>query len=179
MSAKKLLRDEMKKKRLEDEFREERSDKIFNRFFAAEFLKDKESFFIYNSFGTEANTKKIITQLLKTGKLVFLPRVEGREMFAVQYSGEPLVAGKYGIDEPRGEKSLKSAEVCILPLLAADKQFYRLGYGGGFYDRYLSAATMLKVGICFDYQITDGVPHEEHDVLLDAIITDERVLIRR
>ena len=71
-------------------------------------------------------------------------------------------------------------QVCVLPLLAADKSFRRLGYGGGFYDRWLArnGGGVFKVGVGYDFQLLDEIPAEAHDVLLDAVVTDARVLLR-
>ena len=101
-------------------------------------------------------------------------------MIAVRYEGGGLCPGKFGVSEPEGEESEDKPEVCILPLLAADGQFRRLGYGGGYYDKYLSGKGkgMRKIGICYDFQLTDGLPSEDHDVLLDALVTDARILVR-
>lgn len=137
-----------------------------------------QSFFIYNSFGTEADTKKLIAKLLSLGKKVYLPRTEGKNISAVPY-GE-LKKGRYGIEEPIGEAYCGVAEVTVVPLLAVNPRGYRLGYGGGYYDRYLSrkGKNMLKIGICYDFQLVGEVPSEEHDVLLDALVTDARVIVR-
>ena len=101
-------------------------------------------------------------------------------MLAVRYEGGGLRAGRFGVSEPAGEETADKPDVCILPLLAADGQFRRLGYGGGYYDRYLSrkGKNMLKIGICYDFQLVGEVPSEEHDVLLDALVTDARVIVR-
>ena len=148
-------------------------------FFSLPSLADKRSFFIYCALAGEAATAPIAARLLQEGKEVYFPRTEGKEMYAVRFHGQPMRRGAFGILEPEGERYAGDLEVCVLPLLAADENFGRLGYGGGFYDRFLSGKNIFKIGLCYDFQLVDTVPREPHDVLLDAIVTDKRILIRR
>ena len=177
---KRLLRSRMKALRAAAPDRAERDKRIFENLFAYPAFAGAQSVFIYCSLAEEADTRRIIGELLARGKRVYLPRTEGKEMIAVRYEGGGLCPGKFGVSEPEGEESEDKPEVCILPLLAADGQFRRLGYGGGYYDKYLSGKGkgMRKIGICYDFQLTDVLPSEEHDVLLDALVTDARILVR-
>lgn len=169
----------MKKMRLECNDKERRDICIYNNFFKQDFIKKTESFFIYNSFGSEVDTSKIIRELLKRKKKVYLPKVNGNEMFLIEYFGQAMQNGKFGVYEPVGEPENIIPEVCVLPMLAADKYFSRLGYGGGFYDRYLTDKQIYKVGLCYSFQITEKVPVENTDVQLDLIITDTLIFSRR
>lgn len=175
---KRALRTQMKRIRAEDSFRAERDEGIFENFFRMPIARE-ESFFIYRSFSTEADTSRIAERLVKEGKRVYFPRVEGREMVAVPWEGQAFVKNAYGILEPRGRAYDGNISVCVLPLLAADKSFCRLGYGGGYYDRFLSGRDIYKAGLCYDFQIVESVPCEAHDIRLDAIVTDKQTLIRR
>lgn len=177
---KRALRAEMKARRASLADRGLRDSKIFENLFSCPAFADAEGVFIYCSLAEEADTRRIIRELLARGKKVYLPRTEGKEMLAVRYEGGGLRAGRFGVSEPAGEETADKPDVCILPLLAADGQFRRLGYGGGYYDRYLSrkGKNMLKIGICYDFQLVGEVPSEEHDVLLDALVTDARVIVR-
>ena len=176
---KRALRAEMKPRRASLADRGLRDSKIFENLFSCPAFADAEGVFIYCSLAEEADTRRIIRELLARGKKVYLPRTEGKEMLAVRYTGE-LRPGKFGVSEPVGEETADKPDVCVLPLLAADSRFRRLGYGGGYYDRYLSrkGKNMLKIGICYDFQLVGEVPSEEHDVLLDALVTDARVIVR-
>ena len=144
-------------------------------------VAEAESVFVYKSFGTEADTGGIIAALLRAGKAVYLPRVNGAEMCAVRYTGQALARGAYGIEEPCGAPFAGCPQVCLTPLLAADEDFRRLGYGGGYYDRYFAreGRAAYKIGICYDRQRIKSIPAEEHDALLDAVVTDKRVLRRK
>lgn len=143
-------------------------------------IRDKKIFFIYRSFGSEADTMPVINALLHAGKTVLFPRVEGENMVAAEYRGQPTRTSPYGIEEPTGEeyKNKEDIDVTILPLLAADKNGNRLGYGGGYYDKFLKDISCLKIGYCYDFQISDEPFSfaEEHDVRLDLIVTDKRVI---
>ena len=176
--AKKLLRNEMKALRAACGDRAARDERVCARFFSLP-ASEKRSFFIYNAFSNETATAQIAARLLREGKAVCFPRTEGREMVAVRWQGQATVKGAFGIEEPVGEPYGGEIDVCVLPLLAADGQFYRLGYGGGFYDRFLTGKKIYKVGICYDFQIVGRVPREPHDVRLAALVTDARTMIRR
>lgn len=177
---KRALRNRMKALRAELPDRAERDKRIFDNLFSFPAFARAESVFIYCSLEEEADTRGIIRALLEQGKRVYLPRMDGKAMSAVRYAGGALREGRFGVSEPIGEETADKPDVCILPLLAADGQFHRLGYGGGYYDRYFSQgkSDVLKIGICYDFQIADEVPSEEHDVLLDALVTDARILAR-
>ena len=131
------------------------------------------TFFVYYSFGSEADTRALINRLLAMGKLVFLPRVEEGEMVPVEYTGGQLEKGAFGICEPCGQAYAGEIDVCVTPLLAVDRSGFRLGYGGGYYDRFFAAhPQIIKAGIGFNLQITDKTFAEEHDVPLDCFVSE-------
>lgn len=131
-----------------------------------------ESFLIYNSIGYEAETGLIISALLKQGKRVYLPRVEGENLVAVPY-GETK-KGAFGINEPIGESYTGDIDVTVIPLLAVNERGYRIGYGKGFYDRYLKDKTTLKVGLGYSFQIED-FKEDEWDEPLDLFICEKGI----
>lgn len=92
---------------------------------------------------------------------------------------EPLAINKYGIPEPSLE-SLKYPDIILVPLLAFDERLYRLGYGGGYYDRYIEKVSkkkpFIKVGLAFSVQKIDNVPITKYDKKLDYIVTDKYIL---
>lgn len=136
---------------------------------------DSESFFVYYSFGAEADTHLIISRLLGAGKKVYLPRVCGENICAVAFYGDEgaLVQNKFGIGEPAGESFEGKIDVCITPLLAVDRLGFRLGYGGGYYDRFFAAhPDILRVGIGYNLQIYDGDFGEAGDVPLDIYVSE-------
>ena len=152
-------------------------EEIVKNFFSLPEIKNKNTFFVYNAFGSEADTLPVIERLLSGNKQVFLPRVEGKVMVAVPYTPETIfVKSNYGIQEPQGQAHEGVIEVTVLPLLAADKSGNRLGYGGGYYDKFLKDRQTLKIGYCYDFQVLDGLYSQPHDIKLDVIVTDKRII---
>ena len=184
-SAKAALRRTMKARRAAEPDRAVPDGEILKNLFSVPAFSAAEDVFIYYSLPEEADTHRIIGELLAQNKRVYLPRTEGKDMIFVRYAGGPLQRGRFGVFEPAGEGvpsiGLIGSAVCILPLLAADRQFHRLGYGGGYYDRFLAVRgkDMLKIGIGYDFQLIDRVPSEGHDILLDMLVTDAGVLVRK
>ena len=133
-----------------------------------------DSFFIYNSYSTEARTDLIIEELLKAGKRVYLPRVEGENIVTVPYFGGELKKGSFGIPEPEGEPYEGEIEVSVVPLLAINSKGYRIGYGGGFYDRYLRGKNTQKVGMGYGFQLEE-FDEEPHDVPLDKYLCERGI----
>lgn len=130
------------------------------------------SVLVYLSYSSELSTEPLIDKLLERGIIVYAPRVEGEKMVAVEYGDDFVISGQ-GIREPIGERFDGDLDIVILPLLAVDEQGNRLGYGGGYYDRYLAKHTSsLKIGYCFDFQMLKSLPSEETDVALNMVVTD-------
>ena len=136
---------------------------------------EEESFFVYLSFGSEVSTKGLIRALLARGKKVCVPRIEGGVMRSVPYA-EPLEAGAYGILQPKGGEET-ACRVALTPLLAVDGEGYRLGYGGGYYDRYFALhPDVLRVGLAYAGQAVEGLPREKTDMPLHAVVTEKGVM---
>ena len=90
---------------------------------------------------------------------------------------EPLLINRYGIPEPISKKVV-IPEILLIPLLAFDDDLNRLGYGGGYYDRYLGKLkkkNILKIGIAYSFQNLKKIPINKHDVKLDFIITEKKI----
>ena len=169
------LRAYMKRRRGENENRDAKEELLAANFFSEQ-AAEKESFFVYLSFSSEAPTDKLIRTLLAKGKQVFCPRVEGNGMVAVAY-GEDFTLSPCGIVEPVGEAYAGKIDVAVIPLLAVDLRGARLGYGRGYYDRFLrDRPEMLRAAYCFDFQIVREVPEEPSDERVDLIVTDRRTV---
>ena len=142
-----------------------------------ELFGDRHKFFVYMSKGAEADTRNLIEALISRGKRVFLPVTEGEEMFAVEYNvNTPLIMSNFGTLEPKGPHYIRDIDVAVVPLLAVDGRGVRLGYGGGYYDRFLSARPMLRVGIGYSLQLAEGLPADEWDEPLDIFISEREVI---
>lgn len=141
------------------------------RFFEVDW-KDKHTFFVYRSFSSEADTSVLIARLKEMGKTVLTPRVINGTMVAVLDEGE-LRKGKYGILERLAPPCEAPIDVTVLPLLAVDRQGVRLGYGGGYYDRFLKNRSTERIGYCYSFQVVQKLPFEAHDVKLHRVCTEE------
>ncbi|MGN0464727.1 MAG: 5-formyltetrahydrofolate cyclo-ligase [Lachnospiraceae bacterium] len=136
---------------------------------------------IYISYNGEMMTDYIIDEARRQNKIVAAPTVLGREMeFFTFSSKEELVKEKHGILEPIPSEKTKIREeeaLIIMPGVAFDEEKNRVGYGGGFYDKYLQKHPNLKkIAIAYEFQIVDFVPTDEFDQKPDCIITEERVI---
>lgn len=136
------------------------------------------------SFSSEVETLPMIEQTLRLGKEVAAPRVwagqSDLELRRLTHPQTQLQAGKMGIPEPNDDcplVSLAEIDLIIVPAVAWDEQGYRVGYGGGFYDRLLARADDVpKIGLGFECQVISAVPRQDHDLRVDALVTEDRVL---
>ena len=133
--------------------------------------------FVFRSFGSEVSTLGLIERLAERGCPVCLPVIEAGALAAAGYRrGDPLVTAWYGAMEPRLREIVDPAgvDVVVVPGLAFDREGFRLGYGAGYYDRYLRRVRPLvpRLAIGFHQQVVDHVPHGPNDERVDAVITD-------
>ena len=158
------------------------SECICDTFLALEEYQDAEIVFAYMDCKNEVQTKKVIEQCWKEGKKIAVPKVFGEVMkYYLINSYEDLEDGYFGIREPKHE-SLQEIEcedgLMILPGVAFDESRHRVGYGGGFYDRYLEAhPNMKKIAFAFEFQMFPQVPFESFDIKPEKIITENRIII--
>lgn len=141
-------------------------------------------FFLYVHFRSEVETLPLLTHLLVAGKTVSAPltlRKESR-LLAVQITdpASQLEPGCFGILEPNKTQAAvnpASIDIALVPGSVFDQGGGRLGYGGGFYDRFLSqdAPQALRVGLAFAMQLVDQVPTAAHDQLMDILVTEEQL----
>lgn len=133
---------------------------------------------LYQPIGREMPVSRLVEAALAEGKRLALPRCERRGvMHARLWDGaaESLVRSKFGILEPVPSAPVippVELDLVVIPGVGFDREGYRLGWGGGFYDRYLPGVGGAKVGIAFGVQIVDRLPREAHDVQLDGVVTE-------
>ena len=138
-----------------------------------------ETILIYKSTDIETNTDLIIRHCFSERKKIALPRCGAEHSMNFYYydEGEPLEISRYGIAEPfQNENRIVtdfSKCVCVVPGLAFDRTGYRLGYGGGYYDRFLSVNNIISVGICYFRFIADKLPLDKYDKNVDFLVTEE------
>lgn len=129
---------------------------------------------IYMSYNNEVDTKEIINALLPSKKIA-LPKVINKEIkFYYINSILELSPGYYGILEPITTNPVNDYDntICITPGVCFSRDGYRLGYGGGYYDRFLSKHKVYTIGLCYKECLVNTLPHESHDKQIDEIITD-------
>ena len=129
----------------------------------------------------ELDIRPLMIELINQGCQLALPVVVAKKqplMFRAWRPGDPLEAGAFGTLQPTARRAVVEPEVLIVPLLAVDEEGWRVGYGGGFYDRTLEALRARKrviaVGVAFNEQIVPEVPHDPNDQRLDWLLTDKR-----
>jgi 5-formyltetrahydrofolate cyclo-ligase len=138
---------------------------------------------IFHSFGTEISTFELFDKLAADGWTTALPIVVSKNtplVFRQWAPGEPLVSGIWGIQIPPETALEVQPDVLLVPLLAFDRSGYRLGYGGGFYDRTLEKLRSVKkitaIGLAYSGQEVDAVLRDEHDQQLDWIMTERETI---
>lgn len=135
---------------------------------------------LYSPILNELFTEEIRRVALLQGKRVVYPRVTGQGLEFVEAKGHAaLVPGAFGILEPAGCRVVPVAtlDLIVVPGVAFDLQGGRLGYGKGFYDRALHRRGGGRlVGLCFEFQLVDQLPTETHDILMDLVITERRIV---
>lgn len=185
-------RDIMKKAREEMSMEkvQELSKSMFAHFMGLEFYHQTDTILSYVSYQKEVETREWIKALLskenKDNKQLYVPRVRNKDMdFFHLTTYDQLESGIFGILEPKLKKNSHKYEkkqthrppVMILPGLAFDLSGNRVGYGGGYYDRYLSHFPkdyFIKIVFAFDFQIVDCLLCEDYDAKIDYIITPTR-----
>ena len=157
-------------------------EEIFARFLALPEVEHAKVFFAFWGMpGKEPNTALLIEKLLERGKIVGLPLMRpGHQMEVRRYDPAiPLVLHKFGILEPSTECELipkEDVDFVLTPAVAYDRQGYRMGFGGGYYDRWLEHYEGVKIGLCRDKVLRDHVPVEPHDTHVDAVVTETQVI---
>ena len=136
----------------------------------------------FHPYQSEIDTRLLLGKLAGEGWTTCLPIVLGKGLpleFRRWLPGEPLIAGVWGIQRPPDSSPVMEPDVLIIPLLAFDRAGFRLGYGGGFYDRTLEKLRALKnivaIGAGYSGQEVEAVPHGDHDQPLDYLMTEKEI----
>jgi 5-formyltetrahydrofolate cyclo-ligase len=136
---------------------------------------------LFYSFGSEVTTKDMADQLMGDGKRLLLPYLTPQGMEAAEVRpGEALLPTNYGPREPSRRIPLDPGEVDVVatPGLAFDRRGFRLGYGGGYYDRYLTRLRpeTIRIGLGFSVQMVEHIPEEPSDQKVHLVVTDAEVI---
>jgi len=163
----------------------ERSEKIREFFFNFPLVKKASLILFYLSLPDEVQTERLIRDTLKMGKKVAVPLVkkEKREIIPCKLSNydKELEDGPWGIPQPKikcKRVDIKEIDLVVVPGVAFDEKGHRLGFGAGFYDRFLRllSSTTKTVSLSFEIQIVNKVPYLPHDISVDYIITEKRIV---
>lgn len=174
------LRKKLRKVRDELLFKEEYSEKITETLLSSDFFVAADTVLLYYSSGSEVSTTELFEECIKTGKKVAFPRCvdkNGTMDFYIVKEENDLEKGMYGIVAPKAycEKLIPDKKaLCVVPGISFDKNGYRLGYGKGYYDRYLSRFELISVGLCYDKLLSDTLPSDIYDKKVDYLITDKK-----
>ncbi|MBZ4688351.1 MAG: 5-formyltetrahydrofolate cyclo-ligase [Clostridia bacterium] len=180
------LREKIKKQRMEmsKEGIVKKSENIKKTLLTLSQFQDANLIMSYIHFRNEVETGKIMTTALQMGKRVVVPvcEVKTKKLIPAEIKSYPedLQCGAYGIMEPCEIKPVRPEEIdlVLVPGVAFDVNGNRLGYGAGYYDRFLARlrSDATTIALAFEMQILDNVFPEEHDVPMDYIITEERLI---
>lgn len=159
----------------------ERTEAVFQRVVSHPWFQEAGTIYCYVDFRGEAGTEALMERAWELGKSVAVPRTRGEEMdfFRIR-SLDETAPGNFGVREPDPD-SCPAADgrdgLVILPGSAFDLRGHRIGYGKGFYDRYLEAHPgLLTMAVAFDFQVLEEVPHAPHDRGVRVIVTDRRTI---
>lgn len=159
----------------------EKSNKIFEYLIDMDVVNNAKTIFVYLSYNREVSTEKIIDFLLEKGKTVLIPKcdIQTETMIAVQYTDKlSLIDGSYGIKEPICSNEFSGdIDLVIVPGIAFDQFGNRIGYGKGYYDKFLKNKNICKIALSHKECICDfELPHDNEDITMDYIVSDRGVL---
>lgn len=174
---KKELRKKYTKVRAEVEDKDLKDKLIRKNLRELDLYKKAKSVFVFISYRSEVDTKGIIEDILADGKKLLVPLVKGSEMIAVEVKGiDDLEPNKMGILEPKDGEEVTDVDLTLTPGLAFDKAGYRLGYGGGYYDKFFAKVDTIRMGIGYYDQFVESLVHEDYDKPLEYLLTDRGLI---
>lgn len=165
-----------KKRAMTEEEIVSRSMALTEKFLSTDAYRQAKTIYGYLSYNQEVRTGPLLAQVLKDGKAVAVPKVCGEEMrFILMTDLDAVAKGYAGIPEPIADGPIAQdpTALVLMPGLAFDRQGRRLGYGGGFYDKFLAAEpNHPKIALCYDFQLLPALEMDSHDIPVDLVIWD-------
>lgn len=155
------------------------SNIIVDKLLALDEYKSSQNIFVYNSFGSEVITDKLIGTIINNGKTVSLPRIKDTDMDAVIINEKTdYSVNELGISEPLGKMIMpkNKIELSIIPLLGFDRKGNRLGRGKGFYDKFLQGLICKKIALAYSVQEEKNIIVDDFDIKIDKIITEKEII---
>ena len=179
---KKIIRKQVLESRsnLSSEERKRKSREIEQQLFSLPEFRKSRTILFFASFRSEVETGDMIRRALAMGKQIVLPKVKGKELalFRITDFDRDVAPGAWDIPEPTtgAPSNLKDIDLIIVPGAAFDEKGNRLGYGAGFYDKLLSDYRKITVALAFETQIVPTVPVDQHDIPIQKIVTEKRII---
>lgn len=162
------------------------SNKIISKFLNIPQLNQAKKIMAYASIRKEVRTFSLMEELLNREYLLYLPYVKDKkrelEVSRIKNLKNDLKDGKFGVKEPkdklRRNKFPDNLDIIIVPAACYSRSGFRIGYGGGYYDRFLAkySKNILKVGFCYDNLLKEKIPAESHDIPVNLIITEKEII---
>lgn len=175
-----------KRKALDPELKKSYDEAICKRFLDLASYRYAKTILVYSHIKGEIDINPIILDALSKGKKVAFPRCCDDNTMVFHYVNDlsELTPGKMGIPEPSKDapiynvkESYTEPAICFVPALVYDKEGYRIGYGGGYYDRYLNIFKGSRMGLIYKDFILNKVPRGKYDLAVDALVTEKGVVI--
>lgn len=183
MQIKSQLRKEIKLQRRNIQNKKQADERIANRLFSASYYRSADTILAYVSLPDEIETDCIIEYALSNNKRVAVPYCvddDGHMEFYLINSLNDLQIGSFGVREPRLDvcRKLDSFDnsIILVPALSFDDKGYRLGYGKGYYDRFLQNYPFISIGLCYNIFVKNEIPIGEYDKKVDYIVTEDRII---
>lgn len=174
---------------LSDEQVKDMSEVIINKLKKIPVYKTSKTIMVYLSFGNEVDSSEIIKDCFENGKRVVLPFCDNTDMSItpteIKDLDIDLVEDSIGYIQPNKESldpvDLSEIDLIIVPGISFDRKGYRVGFGAGYYDRFLGKVNfeIPTIGLAYDFQIIESlIEMEDYDIPVDYVMTDERIVVR-
>ncbi|WP_099204264.1 5-formyltetrahydrofolate cyclo-ligase [Scatolibacter rhodanostii] len=177
------LRKILRAKRKNIEFKLEKDRAIAKAFTELPAYQNAEQIFLYMSKQEEVDTEWIWNCAMKDGKEVlspYCPPNSAEMQFYLVTDKSKLVKSEFGVLEPNPaqaeQKPVKETSICIVPGLSFTEEGFRLGYGKGYYDRFLALHKIFSIGFCYDELLSDSLPVNTFDQRVNMVLTDKKVM---
>ena len=171
---KEFLRKKYKEKRDNIKNKVTKDNLIYQKVINNKDILSSKTLLIYISINSEVDTIKIINYFLYA-KNIAVPKIIDNGMFFCYVTNlNDLTPGKYNIPEPTNENIVTDFDnaICIVPGICYDKENYRIGYGKGYYDRFLSKNKIKTIGLCYKECMIEKIDNDKYDYKIDEVITD-------
>lgn len=171
---KEFLRKKYKEKRDNIKNKVTKDNLIYQKVINNKDILSSKTLLIYISINSEVDTIIIINYFLNT-KNIAVPKIIDNNMYFCYVTNlNELTSGKYNIPEPTNENIVTDFDnaICIVPGICYDKKNYRIGYGKGYYDRFLSKNKIKTIGLCYKECMIEKIDNDKYDYKIDEVITD-------